>query len=88
MKKIVPNPPEILTARPFYTINPDTPSVDALTHTLQLMAGIEDSLDEYICANAGEPGINMLVNAVHHVQMTRALTELLLHRQAGDFNRG
>ncbi|EJT83243.1 hypothetical protein PPS11_37460 [Pseudomonas putida S11] len=28
------------------------------------MAGIEDSLDEYICANAGEPGINMLVNAV------------------------
>ncbi|AGA72479.1 MULTISPECIES: hypothetical protein [Pseudomonas] len=51
------------------------------------MAGIEDSLDEYICANAGEPGINMLVNAVHHVQMTKALAELLLHRQTGDITR-
>ncbi|WP_236693286.1 hypothetical protein [Pseudomonas sp. C5pp] len=48
MKKIVPDPPVKLTARPFYTINQDTPSVDALIHTLQLMAGIEDSLDEYI----------------------------------------
>ena len=80
MKKIVPDPPK-LTSQPFYTINPDMPSVDALTHTLQLMSGIEDTLDEYICANAGEPGINMLVNAVHHVQMTKALAKLLLHRQ-------
>ena len=60
------------------------PSVDALIHALQLMSGIEDTLDEFICANAGEPGINMLVNAVHHVQMTKALTELLFHRQARD----
>ncbi|MFJ4456744.1 hypothetical protein ACIP1G_23015 [Pseudomonas sp. NPDC089392] len=73
---------------PFYTINQDTPSVDALVHTLQLMAGIEDSLDEYICANAGVPGINMLVNAVHYLQMTKALAELLLHRQTGDITRG
>ena len=41
----------------------------------------------FICANAGEPGINMLVNAVHHVQMTKALAELLLHRQTGDITR-
>ncbi|MND30937.1 hypothetical protein D3C76_1554720 [compost metagenome] len=84
MKKLVPDPPVKLTSRPIYTINQDMPSVDALIHTLQLMSGIEDTLDEFICANAGEPGINMSVNAVHHVQMTKALTELLFHRQAGD----
>jgi len=84
MKKLVPAPPAKLSPRPFYTINQDMPSVDALIHALQLMSGIEDTLDEYICANAGEPGINMLVNAVHHVQMTKALTELLFDRQTGD----
>jgi len=83
MKKIVPDPPKTLTSRPFYSINQDMPSVDAVIHALQLMSGIEDTLDEYICANAGEPGINMLVNAVLHLQMTKALAELLLRRQAG-----
>ncbi|WP_177334285.1 hypothetical protein [Pseudomonas sp. NBRC 111124] len=49
-----------------------------------MLRGIEDTLDEYICGNAGEPGIGMLVNSVHNVQMGRALAELVLTREAGE----
>ncbi|MEN5036299.1 hypothetical protein [Pseudomonas sp. TWI929] len=80
MKKIVPDPPAKTTPRPFYTIDSAVPSHEALLHAIQLMRGIEDTLDEYICGNAGEPGIGMLVNSVHNVQMSRALAELVLGR--------
>ena len=75
MKKVVPDPP--VKAPSFYTINNDLPSPEALRYVSQLLLGIEDTLDEYICANAGEPGIGLLVNTVHNVQMTRALNQLL-----------
>ena len=52
-----------------------------MLYAIQLMRGIEDTLDEYICGNAGEPGIGMLVNSVHNVQMSRALAELVLARE-------
>jgi len=85
MKKLVPDPPSAKsTSRPFYTINNDMPSAEALLYVIQLLRGIEDTLDEYICGNVGEPGIGMLVNSVHNVQMGRALTELVLTREAGD----
>ena len=84
MKKIVPDPPKTKPSSRFYTIDNDIPSVDALIHTLQLLCGLEDTLDEYICGNARTPGIGMLVNAVQHVQMTKALTELVLYREAGE----
>ncbi|WP_167334510.1 hypothetical protein [Pseudomonas cremoricolorata] len=44
------------------------------------MSGIKTTLDEYICANAGEPGVPMLVNTVHQVQMVQALTSFVLQR--------
>jgi hypothetical protein len=81
MKKVVPDPPIKATLRPFYTLDSELPSPDALVHAIQLMRGIEDTLDEYICGNAGEPGIAMLVNSVHNVQMSRALAELVLARE-------
>lgn len=80
MKKPVPDPPKTHSFRTFCSINPDIPSVDALSHTLQLIAGIETTLDEYICANAGEPGVPMLVNTVHQLQMVQALTTFVLQR--------
>ncbi|WP_027595049.1 hypothetical protein [Pseudomonas sp. LAIL14HWK12:I7] len=81
MKKIVPDPPSQTSPRPFYTIDNKVPSPEALLYAIQLMRGIEDTLDEYICGNAGEPGIGMLVNSVHNVQMSRALAELVLGRE-------
>ena len=42
------------------------------------------SVVDDICGNAGEPGIGMLVNSVHNVQMGRALAELVLTREAGE----
>ncbi|MFB4403091.1 hypothetical protein [Pseudomonas inefficax] len=83
MKKLVPDPPTKVLSQPFYTINKDMPSPEALLYVIQLLRGIEDTLDEYICGNAGEPGIGMLVNSVHNVQMGRALAELVLSRKAG-----
>ena len=80
MKKLVPDPPVKPGLRSFYTINNDMPSPEALRYVSQLLRGIEDTLDEYICANAGEPGIGMLVNTVHNVQMARALNQLVLGR--------
>jgi len=80
MKKLVPDPPSQTSPRPFYTNN-KVPSPEALLYAIQLMRGIEDTLDEYICGNAGEPGIGMLVNSVHNVQMSRALAELVLGRE-------
>ncbi|WP_256589883.1 MULTISPECIES: hypothetical protein [unclassified Pseudomonas] len=56
------------------------PSPEALLYVIQLLRGIEDTLDEYICGNAGEPGIGMLVNSVYNVQMGRSLAELVLSR--------
>lgn len=83
MKKLVPDPPDKVTSQPFYTINKDVPSPEALLYVIQLLRGIEDTLDEYICGNAGEPGIGMLVNSVHNVQMGKALAELILRREEG-----
>ena len=83
MKKLVPDPPAKVASHSFYTINEDMPSPEALLFAIQLLRGIEDTLDEYICGNAGEPGIGMLVNSVHNVQMGRALAELVLAREAG-----
>ncbi|WP_312936479.1 hypothetical protein [Pseudomonas sp.] len=80
MKKPVPDPPKARSFQTFCSINPDIPPVDALTHTLQLISGIETTLDEYICANAGEPGVPMLVNTVHQLQMVQALTKCVLQR--------
>ncbi|WP_225932877.1 hypothetical protein [Pseudomonas oryzicola] len=60
MKKLVPEPPVKVTFFPFYTINKDMPSPEALLFAIQLLRGIEDTLDEYICGNAGQPGIGML----------------------------
>lgn len=84
MKKLVPDPPAKVLSQPFYTINKDMPSHEALLYVIQLLRGIEDTLDEYICGNAGEPGIGILVNSVHNVQMGRALAELVLTREAGE----
>jgi len=84
MKKVVPDPPAKTSPRTLYTINNDMPSPEALLYVSQLLRGIEDTLDEYICGNAGEPGIGMLVNTVHNVQMVRALNELVLMRDAGE----
>lgn len=81
MKKLVPDPPVKPDSIPFYINNNDLPSPEALRYVSQLLLGIEDTLDEYICANAGEPGVGLLVNTVHNVQMTRALNQLLLNRE-------
>ena len=84
MKKIAPDPPTAKSAqRPFFTINDDMPAPEALVHAIQLMRGIEDTLDEYCCAMAGEPGLGMLVNAARNVQMGRALAEHALKRNGG-----
>jgi len=78
MKKPVPDPTHTQHARNYFLINPDLSAIDALSQTLELMSGIEATLDEYICANAGEPGVPMLVNTVHQVQMVQALTTFAL----------
>lgn len=80
MKKPIPDPPYIRSTSHYYLINQDLDPADALTHTLELMSGIKTTLDEYICANAGEPGVPMLVNTVHQVQMVQALTTFVLQR--------
>ena len=81
MKKIVPDPPPAKSLnRPFFTINDDMPTTEALLDAIHLMRGIEDTIDEYCCALAGEPGLGMLVNAAHNVQMGRALAEHALNR--------
>ncbi|WP_296268914.1 hypothetical protein [Pseudomonas sp. UBA6562] len=80
MKKPVPDPPHIQSTRNYYLINQDLSPLDALSHTLELMVGIEATLDEYICANAGEPGMPMLVNTLHQLQMVKTLTQFVLQR--------
>lgn len=80
MKKPVPDPPHIQNTRNYYLINQDLSPLDALSHTLELMVGIHTTLDEYICANAGEPGVPMLVNTVHQIQMVQTLTQFVLQR--------
>ncbi|WP_028694779.1 hypothetical protein [Pseudomonas cremoricolorata] len=80
MKTPIPAPASSQHSSNYYLINPDLDPADALTHTLELMSGIKTTLDEYICANAGEPGVPMLVNTVHQVQMIQALTSFVLQR--------
>lgn len=75
MNKLVPDPPAKPLNRAFFTINTDMPATEALVHAIQLLRGIEDTLDEYCCALAGEPGLWMLVNAAHNAQMGRMLAE-------------
>jgi len=79
-KKPVPDPPHLQHPSDYYLIKQDLSSTDALRHTLQLIAGIETTLDEYICSNAGEAGVPMLVNTAHQLQMVKALTQFVLQR--------
>lgn len=74
MDKLVPDPPTNKFPL-FFTIHPTLQAIDALAHAGELARGIEDTLDEYCGANAGEPGMGMLVNAAHTTQMLRALLE-------------
>ncbi|MEJ5866105.1 hypothetical protein [Pseudomonas farsensis] len=78
------NPPAAKTSRNFFTINHDMSGEDALVHAIELIRGIEDTIDEYCCAMAGEPGVGMLVNAAHNAQMSRALAEHALKRAVPD----
>lgn len=81
MKKIVPDPPAKIITSPYFSIHSAMPSQDALVYASQLLQGIEDTLDEYCCANAGEPGLGMLVNVAHTARMGRALVEHSLARE-------
>jgi len=80
MKKPVPDPPYAQHACNYYLINPELSAIEALSHTLELLSGIETTLDEYICANAGEPGVPMLVNTAHQLQMIQTLIRFVLQR--------
>lgn len=84
MNKPAPDPYPGKPNRDFFTINDDMPGADALAHAIQLMRGVEDTIDEYCCAMAGEPGLGMLVNAAHNAQMSRALAEHALKRSRAD----
>lgn len=75
MKKIVPDPPTKIIATPYFSIHSDMIPPDALAHASELLRGVEDILDEYCRNHAGDPGLNMLANAMHSTEMGRVLVE-------------
>ncbi|MDO7903488.1 hypothetical protein ACE1YR_05480 [Pseudomonas sp. K1(2024)] len=83
MKKSVPDPPDTTRPHPLFTLQPNLPIPDALVHLIQLLRGIEDTLDEFCCANAGAAGTAMLLNAAQSAQLGRLLAEHALADRSG-----
>ena len=73
MKKPVPDPPSKIIHTPYLAIHDDLSPQDALTYAEQLLHAIEASLDEYCMANAGAPGLGLLIGAAHATRSSQAL---------------
>lgn len=73
MKKPVPDPPSKIIHTPYLAIHADLSPQDALTYVEQLLHAIEASLDEYCMANAGSPGLDLLIGAAHAARSSQAL---------------
>lgn len=48
---------------------------DALAHVSELLRGVIETIDEHCRARAGEPGLNMLLNAMHTSEIAHSLVE-------------
>ncbi|MFT0519396.1 hypothetical protein [Pseudomonas faucium] len=76
MKKIVPDPPRPkIPNTPFFTAQSDMYPPDALAHVSELLRGVIETIDEHCRTRAGEPGLNMLGNAMHASEIAFALVE-------------
>ncbi|GLH33524.1 hypothetical protein BR1R5_29120 [Pseudomonas sp. BR1R-5] len=76
MKKIVPDPPSRKSVTtPFFTVQSDMYPPDALAHASELLRGVIETIDEHCRARAGEPGLNMLSNAMHASEIAHSLVE-------------
>ncbi|MDH1572967.1 hypothetical protein [Pseudomonas sp. GD03746] len=76
MKKIVPDPPSLKpVTTPFFTVQSDMYPPDALAHASELLRGVIETIDEHCRARAGEPGLNMLSNAMHASEIAHSLVE-------------
>jgi len=73
MKKPVPDPPSKIIHTPYLAIHADLSPQDALIYAEQLLHAIEASLDEYCMANAGAPGLDLLVSAAHAARSGQSL---------------
>ncbi|WDY57926.1 hypothetical protein [Pseudomonas sp. PSKL.D1] len=79
MKKIVPDPPRPKPPiSPFFTVHTEMHPSDALAHASQLLRGVIETIDEHSRARAGEPGLNMLGNAMHASEIAHTLVEHVL----------
>lgn len=77
MKKRVPDPPRFI---PYFTLQTDLPTPDALAHASQLLRGVSETLDEHCRLHAGDLGLHMLSNAAYAADMARALIEQTMAR--------
>jgi hypothetical protein len=76
MKKIVPDPPRNKPVNtPFFTVRTGMCPPDALAHASELLRGVVETIDEHCRARAGEPGLNMLGNAMHASEIAHSLVE-------------
>ena len=76
MKKIVPDPHSRKpVTTPFFTVQSDMYPPDALAHASELLRGVIETIDEHCRARAGEPGLNMLSNAMHASEIAHSLVE-------------
>ncbi|MDZ3995162.1 hypothetical protein [Pseudomonas sp. Teo4] len=84
MKKIVPDPPHRTpVTTPFFTVQSDMYPPDALAHVSELLRGVIETIDEHCRARAGEPGLNMLGNAMHASEIAYSLVEHVQTRLFG-----
>ncbi|WDY58664.1 hypothetical protein [Pseudomonas sp. PSKL.D1] len=89
MKKIVPDPPRFkLINSPYLSVHSDIPAPDALAHASELLRGVAETIDEHCRNHSGEPGLNMLGNAAHASETSRALIEHALHSLCTPEQRG
>ncbi|WP_369989398.1 hypothetical protein [Pseudomonas xanthosomatis] len=77
MKKLVPDPPRYNS---LFSVLPTLPAPDAIAHASELMRGVSEAIDEHCRLHAGEPRLNILVNAAHAADSAVALAEHALAR--------
>ena len=84
MKKIVPDPPrrKPITS-PFFTVQSDMYPPHALAHVSELLRGAIETIDDHCRGHVGEPGLNMLSNALHASEIARSLVEHVHNRLYG-----
>lgn len=76
MKKLVPDPPrQDFTQLSSFSLHSNVTTSEILAHASELLLGVAETIDQHRRAHPYQAGLNMLANAAHTTDASRALID-------------